>query len=50
MVIGVVILSKLFGENGVWYTTLFSEVLTFTGLMIWMKRDFERRKKWENLN
>jgi putative MATE family efflux protein len=50
MVIGVVILSKLFGENGVWYTTLFSEVLTFTGLMIWMKKDFERRKKWGNSN
>ena len=37
MVIGVIILSKFFGIDGVWYTTLFSEVVTFIGLMIWMK-------------
>ena len=37
MVIGVIILSKCFGIDGVWYTTLFSEVVTFIGLMIWMK-------------
>lgn len=37
MVIGVIVLSKCFGIDGVWYTTLFSEVVTFIGLMIWMK-------------
>lgn len=37
MVIGVIVLSKFFGIDGVWYTTLFSEVVTFIGLMIWMK-------------
>ena len=38
MVIGVIVLSKCFGIDGVWYTTLFSEVVTFIGLMIWMKK------------
>ncbi len=37
MVIGVVGLSYLLGVDGVWYTTLFSEVVTFIGLMIWLK-------------
>ena len=37
MGIGVIVLSKFFGIDGVWYTTLFSEVVTFIGLMIWMK-------------
>ena len=37
MAIGVIVLSKFFGIDGVWYTTLFSEVVTFIGLMIWMK-------------
>ena len=38
IVLGVFLLSKFLGIDGVWYTTLFAEGLTFVGLLIWVKK------------
>ena len=35
--VGIVILSKLFGINGVWFATLFAELITFVGIIAWLK-------------
>lgn len=38
IIIGLVLLSKLFGLDGVWYTTLFAETTTFLSLIVWIKK------------
>lgn len=38
IVLGVFLLSKFLGIDGVWYTTLFAEGVTFAALLIWTKK------------
>lgn len=38
VVIGVYILPKFFGVDGIWFTILFAETITFIGILIWLKK------------
>lgn len=35
IIVGVVVLSKFFGVDGVWYATLFAETITLIGIITW---------------
>jgi len=48
IVVGVFLLSKFIGVDGVWYATLFAESLTFIGLMIWLKNIGKKQKLSHN--
>ena len=38
IVIGIFILTKFIGVDGVWYATLFAETVTFIGILLWLKK------------
>lgn len=38
VIIGIVCLSKVMGVNGIWYSVLFAEVVTFIGIIAYTRK------------